>query len=218
VAHHPSKEAADRVGLPSGRLHDGGDGRALAAMEHLDHPGLLRSPPAGLGRLSRSHVPGLLARSLAPSPSKPRSGEKAGGAFVCELPMGRAEVLSISGSVNVLGSPDGLGHQTSQQGGCTSVRPRETCPNGPMGIRTCGVDVIPRPLAPGTSSRYGSPLKIISLWQIEHVTARERTNAPRTMQNLAKKIAHTKSCARVEVEHGHRRNLCEAYQRLYPSH
>jgi hypothetical protein len=170
-------------------------------MEHLDHPGLLRSPPVGLGRLLRSHVPGLLARSLAPSPPKPRSGEKAGGAFVCELPMGRAEVLSISGSVNVLGSPDGLGHQTSQQGGCTSVRPRETCPNGPMGIRTCGVDVILRPLAPGTSSRYGSPLKIISLWQIEHVTARERTNAARMLQRFSSAATTSLRSGNVVVEH-----------------
>jgi hypothetical protein len=59
----PGKEAADRVGLPSGRLHDGGDGRALA-VEHLNHPGLLRIPPAGLGRLLRSLVPGVLAMAL----------------------------------------------------------------------------------------------------------------------------------------------------------
>jgi Protein of unknown function (DUF1194) len=39
---HDRKEAADRVLLPAGRLHDGRDGRALLALEHLDHAGLLR--------------------------------------------------------------------------------------------------------------------------------------------------------------------------------
>src|SRR6202162_3196168 len=57
VAHHRGKEAADRVGLPSCRLHDGGYGCALAAVEHLDHPGLLRIPPAGRGPLVDGRIP-----------------------------------------------------------------------------------------------------------------------------------------------------------------
>src|ERR1700678_2742996 len=69
-AYHPGKEAADRVGLPAGCLHDRRDGCTLLAAEHLDHPGLLRSPPAGLGRLLRSLGPGLLATSSSSHPPR----------------------------------------------------------------------------------------------------------------------------------------------------
>ena len=41
VAHYPGREAPDRVGLPAGCLHDGPDGRALFALEHREHKGLL---------------------------------------------------------------------------------------------------------------------------------------------------------------------------------
>jgi hypothetical protein len=40
-AHYPGREAPDRVGLPAGCLHDGPDGRALFALEHREHKGLL---------------------------------------------------------------------------------------------------------------------------------------------------------------------------------
>ena len=40
-AHNPGQEAPDRVGLPAGCLHDGPDGRALFALEHREHKGLL---------------------------------------------------------------------------------------------------------------------------------------------------------------------------------
>src|SRR4051812_30127169 len=75
VAHHTGKEAAHRVRLPPGRLHDRSNGCSLPALEHLDHPGLLRIRPAGLGRLSRSLVPGLLATSRSdPAWTLVRSG------------------------------------------------------------------------------------------------------------------------------------------------
>jgi hypothetical protein len=44
LAHHAGKKAAYRVLLPASCLHDGRDGRALLAVEHFDHAGLLRIP------------------------------------------------------------------------------------------------------------------------------------------------------------------------------
>src|ERR1700704_4634219 len=40
-AHNPGQEATDRVGLPAGCLHDGGNGCALFPMEHREHLSLL---------------------------------------------------------------------------------------------------------------------------------------------------------------------------------
>src|SRR6266446_6733988 len=70
VAHDPGKEAADRVRLPAGCLHDRRDGCALPAVQHRDHPGLLRIPPAGCGRALRNIVPGLLATGSSHPPRR----------------------------------------------------------------------------------------------------------------------------------------------------
>src|ERR1700732_402139 len=40
-AHYRCQKAADRVGLPARRLHHGGNGRALIAVEHRKHLSLL---------------------------------------------------------------------------------------------------------------------------------------------------------------------------------
>ena len=49
LAHHAGKEAADRVLLPAGRLHDGGDRCALGLSEQGED-GLLFGPAAGRSR------------------------------------------------------------------------------------------------------------------------------------------------------------------------
>src|SRR4051812_36547010 len=75
VAHHTGKEAAHRVRLPAGNLHDRSNGCSLPALEHLDHAVLLQTSLAGLGRLSRSFVPGVLATSRSdPAGTLVRSG------------------------------------------------------------------------------------------------------------------------------------------------
>src|SRR5215211_340142 len=58
VAHHCGQEAAHRVRLPAGGFDDCRDGCSLPAAEHLDHPGLLRTSPAGIA--------GFLASALGP--------------------------------------------------------------------------------------------------------------------------------------------------------
>src|SRR5450759_3108085 len=56
LAHHACEEAADRVLLPIGRLHDGHDGCALPALQHLDDAGLFRIAWIWLSRLLASVV------------------------------------------------------------------------------------------------------------------------------------------------------------------
>ena len=46
LLHHAREEAADRVLLPSGRLHHGFHGRASGRTKHLDYASLLRKAPA----------------------------------------------------------------------------------------------------------------------------------------------------------------------------
>src|SRR6516165_2685415 len=65
LAHHPGKKAADRMWLPSGGFHDGGDRGACRRSQHRDDARLLRArvglvglrlvsrPVGGLCRLSR---------------------------------------------------------------------------------------------------------------------------------------------------------------------
>src|SRR6266852_1771059 len=69
VAHDPGKEAADRVGLPAGCLHDRRDGCSLPAMEHLDHPGLLR-----IGAVPANPRFGSFVRRLALATSRSPAG------------------------------------------------------------------------------------------------------------------------------------------------
>jgi hypothetical protein len=69
VAHHRGKEAADRVRLPAGCLHDRRDGCALSGLQHRDQPGLLRVPPAGCGRALRSLAPGPASVPVDPFPT-----------------------------------------------------------------------------------------------------------------------------------------------------
>src|SRR5882757_2838000 len=106
LAHHRCEEAAHRVLLPAGRLHDRGDCRPFGLAQQRNHGCLLggrarwrdagrfrveslccrpltgRPSLAGLADLAAWHV-GILSslrRHLAPSPPKPRRGGIAGGA------------------------------------------------------------------------------------------------------------------------------------------
>ncbi len=68
LAHHTRKEAADRVLLPAGRLHDGGD-RCPLGLSKQSEDGLLLGPAAGRTqgngrRLRRSVRAALGARNL----------------------------------------------------------------------------------------------------------------------------------------------------------
>jgi hypothetical protein len=71
LAHHAGKEAANRVLLPAGRFHDGRDGRALLALEHFDHVGLLRIPCSRLWRSPQGLVFALLAAGSFDPPRTP---------------------------------------------------------------------------------------------------------------------------------------------------
>ena len=74
LAHHAGKEASDRVLLPMGRPHDGGNRRSLRSTQHREHSRLFRARPAflqgigfGLRRVGLTLLTsGLLRRSRNP--------------------------------------------------------------------------------------------------------------------------------------------------------
>src|SRR5712671_2368186 len=68
LAHHAGEEAAHRVLLPAGRLHDGRDGRTLPALQHGDHRRLLRLRLPGFGEPAR--LAGPLAGGRGPARSR----------------------------------------------------------------------------------------------------------------------------------------------------
>ena len=66
----PGQEAAHRMRLPAGRLHDGRNGCALRALEQRKHFGLLRLTTTGLGRPLRTLISFLSKSDRTGRPSR----------------------------------------------------------------------------------------------------------------------------------------------------